>query len=292
VSSNVYLVDTKALGFEQVVACYLVKGREAALVDTGYASSAEHTLESLKILGVEKLDYIIPTHVHLDHCGAAWRIAEHYPDAKVLAHERAVKHLVDPSRLRASVLELYGEDVVKMFGPLEPIDGSRVFKAGDGETLQLGGVELTFIYTPGHAPHQLSVVVSDGSLITADAVPAKYPGKPFIIPTTPPPSFDLQQYITSLRKIGRVGAKTFHTPHFGPTPADEEWVETLESKVISWYETAENVVRNGGGLPQLLDVLERKAVEDAGMELPVYARNLLKLSVMGLYQYVTGKNRA
>jgi hypothetical protein len=66
----------------------------------------------------------------------------------------------------------------------------------------------------------------------------------------------------------------------------------LISKVISWYETAENVVRNGGSLPQLLDVLERRAVEDAGMELPVYARNLLKLSVMGLYQYVTGKNRA
>ncbi len=288
-SGKVYIIDTKALGFEQVVACYLVRDRKTALVDTGYASSADHTLESLKNLGVERLDYIIPTHVHLDHCGAAWKIAEHYPGATVLAHERAVKHLVDPSRLRASVLELYGEDVVKMFGPLEPINSSRVFKAGDGETLQLGEVELTFIYTPGHAPHQLSVIVSDGSVITADAVPANYPGKPFIIPTTPPPSFDLQQYIASLRRLGRVGAKIFHTPHFGPKPADEEWVETLVSKVVSWYETAENVVRNGGGLPQLLDLLERKAVEDAGMELPVYARNLLKLSVMGLYKYVSRK---
>ena len=292
VSEKVYIVDTKALGFEQVVACYLVRGRKTALVDTGYASSSDHTLESLKNLGVEKLDYIIPTHVHLDHCGAAWKIAEHYPGATVLAHERAVKHLVDPSRLKASVLELYGEEVVKMFGPLEPIEGSRVFKAGDGETLQLGDVELTFIYTPGHAPHQLSVAVSDGSVITADAVPAKYMGKPFIIPTTPPPSFDLQQYIASLRKIGQLGAKTFHTPHFGPTRADGEWVETLVGKVMSWFETAEAVIRGGGGLPQLLETLERKTVEEAGMELPVYARNLLKLSVMGLYQYVSSKDRA
>ncbi|MCS6769878.1 MAG: MBL fold metallo-hydrolase [Candidatus Caldarchaeum sp.] len=282
----VYLVDTRALGFEKTVACYLVKGKKTAIVDTGYSSSAETVVQAIKQLGVDRLDYIIPTHVHLDHAGAAWKLAEKFPDAVVLAHERAVKHLVDPSRLVASALELYGPEVMRMFGEVRGIEESRVHRVGDGETLSLGDVELVFIYTPGHAPHQMSVLISDGSLATADAVPAKYPDIPLIIPTTPPPSFDYSQYVQSLRKLGKTDAKTFLTPHYGPTQAGEEWVERLVETVATWVETARDVLEGGGGLPRVVEVFESRLENEYGRPLPVYVRNMLKMSSLGLVDYL------
>ncbi|MEM2033893.1 MAG: hypothetical protein QXH59_06175, partial [Candidatus Caldarchaeum sp.] len=61
VSEKVYLIDTRALGFEKIVACYLVRGRKTALVDAGYSSTADVVINALKEMGVTRLDYIIPT---------------------------------------------------------------------------------------------------------------------------------------------------------------------------------------------------------------------------------------
>ncbi|MEM2238001.1 MAG: MBL fold metallo-hydrolase [Candidatus Caldarchaeum sp.] len=286
ISDKVFIIDTKALGFEQTVACYLVKGRKTAIVDTGYSSSSETVIKTLKQLGVDELDYIIPTHVHLDHAGGAWRLARQFPNAQVLAQEKAVKHLVNPSKLVASAIEFFGEEAVKMFGEVRPIDEPRVFKAGDGETLSLGDVELVFIYTPGHAPHQMSVLVSDRSLITADAVPIRYPGMPFIIPTTPPPSFDYSLYLRSLRKLGETDAKKFLTPHFGPTEAGQDYVERLVSKVDEWVKTVEKILKEGGGVAQVVETFEKKLEQEAGQRLPPYAWSVLKLSSLGIVDYL------
>lgn len=290
VSRSVFLIDTKGLGFERVIACYLVVGRKKALVDTGYASSGDVVYSALKSLGVERLDYIIPTHVHLDHSGGAWKLAERFPESVVLAHEKAVRHLVDPAKLVASVLEVYGPDILDVFGEVKPIPAERVVKVGDGETVSLDDVEITFLYTPGHAPHQLSVQVSDGSLITADAVPAKYPDKPFIIPSTPPPSFDLEQYIASMKKIGGSDASVFLTPHFGSTDAGEEWTAYLIEKTREFVAEAERVFKQGGGVGNIYKALESKLAAEARQPLPVYAENLLKISAMGLHEYFKRKS--
>ncbi|MEM0348685.1 MAG: MBL fold metallo-hydrolase [Candidatus Caldarchaeum sp.] len=285
VSEKVYLIDTRALGFEKIVACYLVWGKKTALVDAGYAATADIVINALRELGVTRLDYIIPTHVHLDHSGAVWRIAEHFREAEVIAHQKAVKHLVDPSKLVASVLDVYGPDILQVFGEVKPVEEHRVHSAGDGETLVLGDVELTFIYTPGHAPHQFTIAVSDGSIITADAVPAKYPGKPFIIPPTPPPSFDLNQYIDSLAKLGKLGSAVFHTPHFGSYQTDEAYVEFLVKKTREFVSAAEKAYREGAGVGGIYAALERMLEKEAGEKLPVYAQNLVKISAMGLYDF-------
>lgn len=289
ISPNILLIDTKALGFEQTVACYVIKDRKTAIVDTGYSSSGKVLLQALKAYGVEKIDYIIPTHVHLDHSGGAWVLAEKFPEATVLAHERAVKHLVDPTRLVASVQEVYGPDILRLFGEVKPIAADRVHKVGDGETLSLGDVDLVFMYTPGHAPHQFSIILSDGSLLTADAVPVKYPGKPYIIPSTPPPSYDHDQYIASLRKLGEKQAKTFLTPHFGPTPSSSEWVETLIKRTLEFVSVAENAFKQGGGVGAIYNALHSLVQSQTDEELPVYAENLLKISAMGLFEYFRKK---
>ncbi|MEM4675453.1 MAG: MBL fold metallo-hydrolase, partial [Nitrososphaerota archaeon] len=110
IQDGVYLIDTMALGVREFVAAYLLVDEKTALIDTGYASSLNVLLSDIKSIGLDPsmLDYIIVTHVHLDHAGAAGSLIKTATNAKVLAHPRGVKHLVDPTRLISSVEEIYG----------------------------------------------------------------------------------------------------------------------------------------------------------------------------------------
>ncbi|MEM3031347.1 MAG: MBL fold metallo-hydrolase [Nitrososphaerota archaeon] len=285
VVEHIHLIDTEALGFKRVVACYLIRDVMTAVIDTGYASSLPTVVNSLKMLGVDKLDYIIPTHVHLDHCGGASGLAQLYQEAVVLAHKQAVRHLVNPSRLLESVKAVYGPDILKIFGEVEPIDEARVMAVSDGETLSLGGMELTFIYTPGHAPHQLSIYEpTSNTVFTADAVPAQYPDFGAIIPTTPPPSFNLDEYESSMRRLSHMGAKVFLTPHYGPTEATEARVEKLIAKTRLWVSLFSQV--GGDGVARVINIIKKSLEEEAGRPIPQYAESLIHISAMGILKYL------
>ena len=150
VSEHIYLIDTEALGVKEMVAAYLVKGEEKkALVDTGYASSLQKLIRGLGEIGVDvtELSYIIPTHLHLDHAGASGQLAELSRRAEVLAHPRAVKHLINPTRLISSVREFYGA-AADEFGEFLPIEEGRVRGVDDEGELDLGSVTLRFIHAP------------------------------------------------------------------------------------------------------------------------------------------------
>jgi glyoxylase-like metal-dependent hydrolase (beta-lactamase superfamily II) len=75
IANGVFLLDTLAAGTAGLVAGYLVKGEESALTDAGYPTSAKAVLLQLRELDSKhrNVDYLIPTHVHLDHTGASQR---------------------------------------------------------------------------------------------------------------------------------------------------------------------------------------------------------------------------
>ncbi len=284
VAGKIYIIDTGALGFQKIVACYLILDEKTALIDTGYASSLPKILSELRSHDV-RLDYIIPTHVHLDHCGGAAGLARHFPSARVLAHSSAVKHLINPEKLVESVKTVYGPDILDAFGSVEPISEDRVEAVSDGEVLRLGESELTFLYTPGHAPHQLSTYESKSKMVvTADAVPAQYPDFRAIIPTTPPPSFNLEQYEMSMKMLGRLDARQFLTPHYGPTEATAERVERLISRAREWV----SLFRQAGGdeIGSVMETIRRSLEREAGKPIPQYAENLIRISVMGILKYL------
>ena len=109
ISDGVFLIDTLAAGAPRLVASYLVKGEKSALVDAGYPSSANSVLSELQVLTDRGLqvDYLIPTHVHLDHAGAVGQLSEAMPKARVLVNEHGLKHLIDPSKLVATATSLF-----------------------------------------------------------------------------------------------------------------------------------------------------------------------------------------
>jgi len=110
VAERVYVLDTYALGHPCTVGAYVITGPKVTLVDCGYPSSYQSVLAGLAELGVMPSDvrYIVPTHVHLDHAGAAGRLAKEMPNARVVAHERSIPHLADPTKLIASATRVFG----------------------------------------------------------------------------------------------------------------------------------------------------------------------------------------
>ncbi len=248
------MVDTGGLGYRNTVAAYIVKGeRYAAVVDTGYGSSTRRMAEAIaKANAADKLRYIIPTHAHLDHCGATGDLANIYKGAEVYAHERALPHIINPARLLESVKAIYPAYALAAMGGMKPVDENRARVMDDGEEIDLGGLTLRSIYTPGHAPHQLSIqIVELGYIVTGDAVPSKYSFGDYYIPNIVPPRYDLDQALQSLKKIFDLEPRLLLTPHFGPILPSKSLYEKYVSVIMGAVEAAKELIGRGEGLEAL-----------------------------------------
>jgi glyoxylase-like metal-dependent hydrolase (beta-lactamase superfamily II) len=291
VLNRVYLLDTYALGAPGTVGAYLIKGPKPALVDCGYATSAERVLEGMAEAGVmpSEVRYVIPTHVHLDHAGGAGTLIKRMPNAEVIAHERGVPHLVDPTRLIESSTKVFGKEVVDLYGRPEPIAQERVTPVGEEARIDLGdGLGVTLVHAPGHAPHQVSVLLDgSGALLTADAVGIVYPGLKALIPTTPPPSFNPTELVATIGRLRQTTPRELLTPHFG-IRRDADWVFDATIELVqSWVEQVKPMWKRKATLDEVAEEMEKGVARDAGVEdIPLYAKVSVRTSVMGIMHYL------
>jgi len=292
VAERVYLLDTYALGQPNTVGAYLIKGPKATLVDCGYASSYLSVLEGLAELGVMPSDirYIVPTHVHLDHAGAAGRLAREMPNAKVVAHERSIPHLADPTKLIESATKVFGEVIMGLYGSPEPVPQERMMAVGKEVHLDLGeGLTATLMHSPGHAPHQISMMLdAEKNLFTADAVGIVYPGMKTLIPTTPPPSFDPNLLVSTVRSLKQLGATRLLTPHFGARTDVDYVLENTEEKVTRWVKDVSDMKGRGASLDDAAGAMQLRVAREAEVsKLPIYATVSIRASVMGIMHYLS-----
>lgn len=212
------IIDSKMHGHDGITATFLLADRKTALVETGPKSSVDNVLAGLERAGVETLDWIVVTHIHLDHAGAAGTIAQRYPEAKVAVHPVGAPHLVDPSKLWSSASRIYGDDMEKLWGGIDPLPAERVVEIGDGDTIELGdSLQLKAIETPGHAWHHHAYLEeSSGIIFTGDALGVSPRGVSAFRPATPPPEFKLEVALASIERIRTSGAEELWLTHFGP----------------------------------------------------------------------------
>lgn len=291
VSERVYLLDTYALGVPGTVGAYLIKGPKPALIDCGYATSFQSVLAGLAEVGVMPSDvrYVIPTHVHLDHAGAAGRLLREMPNAEVLAHERAVPHLADPTRLIESSTRVFGREVMELYGKPDPVPSERMTAIGEEGHVDLGdGLSATLVHAPGHAPHQISILLDNrGALFTADAVGIVYPGLSALIPTTPPPSFNPSELVASLGNLRQAAPGELLVPHFG-VRKDAEWVFDRTAELVGrWVEQVKEMWKRKETLDEAAEKMEETVKADAkAQDLPIYAKISVRTSVMGIMHYL------
>lgn len=209
---------------ERFAACYLIEsGGKAAIFDCGTNYTVPRILEVLaeRSLRPSDVDYLIASHVHLDHSGGAGALLRELPNAQVLAHSRGVRHLIDPAALQNSAEQVYGSDVVETtYGALIGVPAKRIRDVADDEMIDLNGRALRFIDAPGHARHH--IVMYDehsGSWFSGDAFGIRYRdfeggSDDFVFPTSSPVQFDPVAMKATIQRMLAVQPRCVYLTHY------------------------------------------------------------------------------
>jgi glyoxylase-like metal-dependent hydrolase (beta-lactamase superfamily II) len=222
-ADGIYAVDTHYIRPGHDASHLILDHGRAAFVDTGPASGIPHLLNALVRLGVapEQVDYVLLTHVHLDHAGGAGLLMQSLPNAQAVVHPRGARHLIDPSKLIEGSIAVYGETRFRaLYGQIMPIPRERVTQSEDGMQIALAGRELELIHTPGHALHHYCVVDRQAECIfSGDTFGISYrhfdtAAGEFIFPTTTPVHFDPQALHTSVDRLMNYRPKAIYLTHF------------------------------------------------------------------------------
>ncbi len=247
---DITCIDTQ-LHRPNMVACYLIEqDGMAAFIDTGVGNNVPMLMNLLKLKGIspDSVAYVMPTHVHLDHAGGAGRLMLELPNAKLLIHPRGGRHMVDPGKLQAGSIDVYGKKLYnKVFGELVPVPKQRVVEVGDGYELDFNGRKLIFYDTPGHARHHYCVydALSNG-LFTGDTFGASYSelngGRiPFIFPPTTPVQFDPIAWRATLERLMVLAPERIFVTHFGMHENVEFFVRSLQQMIGQYVAIAEEL---------------------------------------------------
>lgn len=224
VHHGIHTVDT---GFHRPnfdAAYLMVEGGRAAFIDTGTTHSVPRLLAALASAGLkpEDADWVIVTHVHLDHAGGAGALMQALPNARLLVHPRGERHMVDPSALIAGASEVYGADeVARAYGTIAPIPKERVVVSHDGMTVPLAGRTLTLLDTPGHAKHHHCIWDERSqSFFTGDTFGLSYrefdtAQGPWLLPTTTPVHFDPPALKASVQRLLSYRPESMYLTHYG-----------------------------------------------------------------------------
>jgi glyoxylase-like metal-dependent hydrolase (beta-lactamase superfamily II) len=232
----------------------IVENRRAAFVDTGTNYSVPRLLAELseKRIAVDAVDYVILTHVHLDHAGGAGLLMQQLPNARAVIHPRGVRHMVDPGALIAGATAVYGADEVQAsYGDLVPIPAERIITANDGHRIDLAGRELLCIDTPGHARHHICIWdARSRAFFPGDTFGLSYrefdtDKGAFILPTSTPVQFEPEALHASIdRMLGFEPQQMFLTHYSRVTD-----VERLASDLHEQIDAMVAIARKHAGNP-------------------------------------------
>ena len=222
---GIVTIDT---GFQRPhfdAAYLIVENGRAAFIDCGTQHSTPALLDALAShgLGPQDVDWLILTHVHLDHAGGAGALMRQLPNATLAVHPRGAPHMIDPERLVAGATAVYGEEeIARSYGDIEPVPAHRVRELADGDVVELAGRPLLCVHTPGHAKHHLCVWDARSRCwFTGDTFGLSYrefdnaDGAPFVIPTTSPVQFEPEPLKQSIRTMLAREPQGMYLTHYG-----------------------------------------------------------------------------
>jgi len=250
VAENIYMLDNQLYSIPKWGSIYLIDEEKKALIDTGPATSVSTVLDGVKRAGVrpEDIDYLIVTHIHLDHAGGTGVLIKDMPQAKVVVHHRGARHLVNPAKLVSSVLAAQGEEAMRQYGEVVPIETERVTPVCGDDVLRLSEQQvLRFIDAPGHAPHELCIYESrNNGLFSGDAVSISVVENEVLLPVTPPPGFDLESYLDTLERLMLLKATAIYFAHFGVSNKVQESLQLAMDKLRFWDNIVSKAVKEDG----------------------------------------------
>lgn len=261
---DVYQIDTRMAGYQGITAGYLIRSSRPCLVETGTSTSAPVVKAALASLGIEPGDLatVVVTHIHLDHAGGVGDIAAAYPGAEIVVHQKGARHLADPARLMASARTVYGDALDVLFGELAPVPADRLRALDDIGVIDLGdGRRLESYYSPGHARHHVGLADSaSGDLYVGDAAGVYLPETGDLRPATPPPDFDLEVALASLRRFASLAPSRLLFSHYGPVSDVAATLERSAEEISVWVSETRAARSAGMDLDHAVEAVRQRTV--------------------------------
>ncbi len=238
--AGITAIDTGYVRPRLAASHLVVDDGRAAFVDTGTTLSVPNLLAALaaKNLDPAAVDWVLTTHVHLDHAGGAGELMRHLPSARCATHPRGARHLAEPSKLIAGSIAVYGERRYReLYGEIVPIEEHRILAVGDGERIRLGKRRLELIHTPGHALHHYCIVDQEHELIfSGDTFGISYrdfdvDGREFIMPTSTPVHFDPEALCASVDRLMGYRPQAIYVTHYAEVRDLERLAREVKQRV-------------------------------------------------------------
>lgn len=291
---HIHLIDVETGGIENFIASYILKGKYAAIIETGPTSSVPNLLAGLKQIKVsaEEVAYVAVTHIHLDHGGGVGTLVKSLPNAKVIVHPAGAPHLVDPQKLWQQSVEVQGNQIADLYHAPEPVPAGRIVPVTDGMSFDLGNnVEFRVVETLGHASHHQGYFETKSrGLFPGDAAGIYFSNLNAIVPTTPTP-FRFDVALASLKKLAGLGPTALYFSHFGRATDAVEKLEAYAQQLKLWVSIAENGFKNNQDFEAVRNEIVRRdesirKVMELVKDHPILRTTVLNNSVQGVLKYV------
>lgn len=286
-------IDLHFLGKSSTIAAFLAETSQGPILfETGPYSTFGHLKHGLAQHGYKPADiaHVFLTHIHLDHAGAAWAMAE--AGATIYLHPFGKAHLHDPSKLVASATRIYGDDMDRLWGDMKGIPETQLKTVAHEEKIQIGDTSIAAWHTPGHAVHHIAWQI-EGALIAGDVAGVKIGNAP-VVPPCPPPDINVEDWQRSIKLIRKLPLQEVYLTHYGRVAGPDILVhlDELEEELLAWAEWIKPHYASGSDpkaiTPEFMSWvqsrLSAKGVSKAELELYENA-NPSWMSVAGLLRY-------
>jgi glyoxylase-like metal-dependent hydrolase (beta-lactamase superfamily II) len=269
-SHGIHTIDTGFVRPHFDAAYLVVEHGRGAFIDCGTNYSVPRMLRALSDAGLSPadVDWLILTHVHLDHAGGAGELMAQLPNARLAVHPRGARHMIDPSQLWAGASAVYGEEVMDAtYGRLHPIPAERVTEAPDGHVVMLSGRPLRCLDTPGHARHHMSVYDERANVcFTGDTFGLSYrefdtANGAFILPTTTPVQFDPEALHASIRCLMSLKPEAIYVTHFNRVEDLERLAGDLHVQIDAMVAIAQSAQQNARDATQRHEAMKEQLTE-------------------------------
>lgn len=231
--SKIHIIDLVFLHESQTVAAFLIESSEGPiLVETGPESTWRQLEAGIRRLGFQPGDikHVLLTHIHFDHAGAAWKLAEQ--GATIYLHPVGLPHLASPERLWDSAFRIYGDEMDRLWGKMEPIASAQLRACSHEEAFRFGDVEVKAFHTPGHASHHIAWQFGS-KIFTGDVAGVRINQGP-VVPPCPPPDIHIEAWKSSIALLRKLKPDEFYLTHFGIVTDPIAHLDSLEKMLEDW----------------------------------------------------------